>query len=69
MEERNVGTIGDKSPNHGLISTKDLPMELSEGRESPYYRLDWITNLIYGPWGHYFYIIIIIIIIIIIYEA
>ena len=39
MEGRNVNTIGEKSPNQGLISAKDLPMELSEGRESP--TIDW----------------------------
>ena len=36
MKERNVGTIGGKSPKQGLISVKDLPIELSEGYESPY---------------------------------
>ena len=40
MEGKNVGTIGEKSPRQGLISAKDLPMELLEGLESPYHRLD-----------------------------
>ena len=40
MEGRNVGTIGRKSPKQGLISTKDLPIELPDGRELPYHRLD-----------------------------
>ena len=39
MEERNVGTKG-KSPIQGLTSTKDLTIELPDGRESPYHRLD-----------------------------
>ena len=39
MEERNVGTKG-KSPKQGLTRAKDLPMELPEGRVSPYHRLD-----------------------------
>ena len=29
-----------KSPKQGLTSAKDLPMELPEGRESPYHKLD-----------------------------
>ena len=33
MEGRNVGTIGGKSPKQGLISAKDLPIELSEGHK------------------------------------
>ena len=33
MKERNVGTKG-KSPKQGLISAKDLTIELPEGRES-----------------------------------
>ena len=37
--ERNVGTKG-KSPKQGLTMAKDLPMELSDGHESPYHRLD-----------------------------
>ena len=57
MEGRNVGTVGGKSPKQCLISAKDLPMELPEGYEFPYHRLDKITNLtyslIYGPWGLY----------------
>ena len=40
MEGRNVGTIRGKSPKHGLTSTKDLPIDLHEGRESLYHRLD-----------------------------
>ena len=44
MEERNVGTNG-KSRKQGLTNSKDLPMELFEGRESPYHRLDKQTNL------------------------
>ena len=39
MEGRNVGTKG-KSLKQGLISAKDLPIELPEGCESPYHRLD-----------------------------
>ena len=39
LEEKNVGTKG-KSPKQGLTSAKDLPMELPEGRKSPYHRLD-----------------------------
>ena len=39
MEERNVDTKG-KNPKQGLTNAKDLPMELPEGRESPYHRLD-----------------------------
>ena len=44
MEKRNVGTKGN-SPKQGLTNAKDLPMELREGRESPYHRLDLLTNL------------------------
>ena len=40
MEGRNVGTIGGKSPKQGLTSAKDLTIELSEGREFSYHRLD-----------------------------
>ena len=40
MEGRNVGTIGGKSLKQDLTSAKDLPIELSEGRESPYHGLD-----------------------------
>ena len=40
MEGRNVGTIRGKSPKQDLTSTKDLTIELPEGRESPYQRLD-----------------------------
>ena len=39
LEEMNVGTKG-KSPKQGLITAKDLPIELSEGCDSPYHRLD-----------------------------
>ena len=53
MEGRNVGTIRGKSLKQGLTSAKDLRMELSERRESPYHRLNKLTNLtyslIYGP--------------------
>ena len=38
--ERNVGTIRGKSPKQDLISAKDLTIELLEGRESRYHRLD-----------------------------
>ena len=33
MEEKNVGIIGGESPKQGLISAKDLPIELPEGWE------------------------------------
>ena len=39
VKERNVGTKG-KSPKQDLASAKDLTVELPEGRESPYDRLD-----------------------------
>ena len=39
LEEKYVGTKG-KSPKQGLTSAKDLTIELPEGRESPYHRLD-----------------------------
>ena len=39
MEESNVGTKG-KRPKQDLTSAKDLTIELLEGRESPYHRLD-----------------------------
>ena len=39
MEERNVGTKG-KNLKQDLTSAKDLTIELHEGRESPYDRLD-----------------------------
>ena len=42
LEERNVGTKG-KSPKQGLTSAKDLTIELFEGGESPYHRLDYLT--------------------------
>ena len=34
------GTIRGESPKQGLISAKDLPIELPEGCESPYHRLE-----------------------------
>ena len=34
------GTIRRKSYKQDLTSAKDLTMELSDGRESPYHRLD-----------------------------
>ena len=40
MEGMSVGTIGGKSLKQGLISAKDLPIELLEGIESSYHRLD-----------------------------
>ena len=40
MKGRNVGAIRGKSPKQGLTSAKNLPIELLEGRESPYNRLD-----------------------------
>ena len=40
MEGKNMGTIGGKNIKQGLISAKDLPIELSERCESPYNRLD-----------------------------
>ena len=39
LEERNVGTKR-KCPKQDLTSAKDLTIELPEGRESPYHRLD-----------------------------
>ena len=39
VKEWNVGTKG-KRPKQGLTNAKDLPMELPDGRESPYHRLD-----------------------------
>ena len=52
MEGRNVGT-NEKSPKQGLISAKDLTIELHEGRVPlPKIRLNNLTySLIYGPWG------------------
>ena len=46
MEEMNVGTKG-KSPKQDLTSAKDLRIELSEGRESPYHRLGLGHSYIY----------------------
>ena len=40
MEGRNVNTIKGKSPKQDLTSADDLTIELSDGRESPYRRLD-----------------------------
>ena len=40
MKETNVGIIGGKIPKQGLTSAKVLAMELSDGRDSPYNRLD-----------------------------
>ena len=40
MGGRNVGTIREKRPTHDIISAKDLTVDLSEGCESPYHRLD-----------------------------
>ena len=34
------GHYRGESPKQGLISAKDLPIELPEGCESPYHRLD-----------------------------
>ena len=42
MEGINVGIIGGKSPKQGLISAKELTIELPEGHESPYHRLSKI---------------------------
>ena len=39
LEERNTGTKG-KSLKQGLTSAKDLTIELPEGREFSYHRLD-----------------------------
>ena len=39
LKETNVGTMG-KNPKQGLISAKDLTMQLSEGCESPCHRLN-----------------------------
>ena len=39
LKERNVG-MKRKTPIQGLTSAQDLTIELSEGRESPYHRLD-----------------------------
>ena len=41
MESRNEGTIrGEKFQTRPNYSAKDLPIELPEGRESPYHKLD-----------------------------
>ena len=39
MEDRNVGTKR-KRPKQDQTSAKDLTIELPEGREPPYHRLD-----------------------------
>ena len=39
LKERNVGTKG-KNPKENLTSANNLTIELPEGRESPYHRLD-----------------------------
>ena len=38
MEERNVGTIREKSPKQDLTSAKDLTIMILEGRDSPYHK-------------------------------
>ena len=40
MEGRNVGTVKGESPKQGLASAKDITMELTDGLESPYHRLE-----------------------------
>ena len=40
MEGWNVGTIRNKSLIPGLINAKDVTLELPEGHESSYHRLD-----------------------------
>ena len=41
LDVRNVGTIRVKNPKQGLISSKDLTIQLSLGHDSPLpYRLD-----------------------------
>ena len=40
MEGTNVGTIKGESSERGLTSAKDLIIELPEGRDFPYNRLD-----------------------------
>ena len=45
MEERNVGTKGIKR-KQSLTSAKDLTIEISEGHESPYHRLNKIIIII-----------------------
>ena len=45
----------EKSLKQDLTSAKDWTIELPEGRESPYDKLNQLTNLTYGlsygPWG------------------
>ena len=40
IKERNVGTIMGKSPKQGQTRAKDLSIELPEGRQLPYHRID-----------------------------
>ena len=47
LEERKVGTKG-KSPKQDLTNATDLTIELPEGRESLFHRLDLLTNLTYS---------------------
>ena len=47
QKKSNVDTKG-KSPKHDITSAKDLTIEHNEGRESPYHRLDSLTNLTYS---------------------
>ena len=39
-ERKEHGHYKGKSPKQGLTSAEDLTMELREGRESPYHRLN-----------------------------
>ena len=48
MEGRNVDIIMGESPKQGLTSSKDLTIELPEGREFSYRKLDLLTNLTYS---------------------
>ena len=40
MEGRNVGTISGESPKQGVTGAEDLTIEVLEGCQSPYHRLD-----------------------------
>ena len=40
MEEWNVGTIREKNPKKGLTRAEDLIIELPEGRETSYNKLE-----------------------------
>ena len=40
MVRKNEGTIRGRNPKQSLTSTEDLTVELPDGRESPYHRLD-----------------------------